>query len=445
MKQTSRPLEVIYSDDASDDDSVAIAREIEGVTVVRASRREGVVAARNCGVAASRGEVLVHVDGDDVLPVDFVARHLEALRRETPFVYGPAQCFGTSRNLWPVLPWSEHFLWDANQCNTSSAIWRWAFEAAGGWRDSSCDSPDWHLFLRAARLGTPAASRATLLYRQHDANWSAALREAGRDKTGAPPLRRSLARVSIGCIYSGRLPSLLGAWLASLARNALVCGTAEPPDLTILDNSPDASCRAALYDATEAHLAAFSRVRIVPHPVRLTWANEAQRQNQVARFMAEATARLLALTNGELIWLVEDDILPPDGALATLFERATQGERLPAAVSGLYRNRHIADDWVAGWWRDGVLDRLASRPTAWVPRRQPPVCEPSGDSLEVDLAGTGCLLFWRGLAPAKPESHLGCFAAHDWALTWAMRQAKRKVLLLPAVRCRHHRTEEEWV
>ncbi|HEV3003069.1 MAG TPA: glycosyltransferase family A protein, partial [Pirellulales bacterium] len=66
LKQTSRPLEVIYSDDASDDDSVAIARGIEGVTVVRAPRCEGVVAARNRGVAASRGEVFVHVDGDDV-------------------------------------------------------------------------------------------------------------------------------------------------------------------------------------------------------------------------------------------------------------------------------------------------------------------------------------------------------------------------------------------
>jgi hypothetical protein len=64
-------------------------------------------------------EVLVHVDGDDVLPVDFMAKHLEALRVETPFVFGLAQCFGVSRKLWLVLPWQEHFLWDANQCNTA--------------------------------------------------------------------------------------------------------------------------------------------------------------------------------------------------------------------------------------------------------------------------------------------------------------------------------------
>jgi hypothetical protein len=464
LKQSHRAVEVIYVDDASDDDSVALARQIEGLTVVRAPCREGVVAARNRGVAASRGEVLVHVDGDDVLPLDFVAKHLESLRGDTPFVYGPAQCFGVSRKLWPVLPWHEHFLWDANQCNTSSAIWRWAFQAAGGWRDASCDSPDWHLFLRAARLGVPAASKATLLYRQHEANWSAALRLAGRVDSGRVPLRRSLARVSIGCIYSGRLPGLLGRWIAAIARNAQACPTAEPPDLTILDNSADASCRHALYEVTAAHLAAFSRVVIEPFPVRLTWSNEAERQNRVARFMADATARLLALASGELVWLVEDDILPPDDALAKLFERATEGECLPAAVSALYRSRHVADDWIAGWWRDGALDRyvpqgasggrkppVCERPTgdAGYPQRgSAPVCldaDSGGDSLEIDLAGTGCLLFWRGLAPATLESHLGCFAAHDWALTWALRQAKRSVVLLPAVSCRHYRTEGNFV
>jgi|GEM_PF-4997799 len=98
LRQTVR-CEVVYSDDYSQDDSVAIARRYEhlGVIVLESSRHLGVCAARNRGAAASTADYLIHLDGDDILPPDFVERHFDSMAPGVPFVYGPAQAFGDGR------------------------------------------------------------------------------------------------------------------------------------------------------------------------------------------------------------------------------------------------------------------------------------------------------------------------------------------------------------
>ena len=81
------PCEVIYADDASLDDSLAIARS-HGIVVLSSDRHLGVCTARN------RGDYFVFLDGDDRMPPDFIARHLAAISPGTPFVFGPAKAFG---------------------------------------------------------------------------------------------------------------------------------------------------------------------------------------------------------------------------------------------------------------------------------------------------------------------------------------------------------------
>jgi glycosyltransferase involved in cell wall biosynthesis len=65
--QTYQDLEVIVVDDASTDDSAAVAEAREGVVVVRLPTNQGPPAARNAGLACCRGELIALADADDVM------------------------------------------------------------------------------------------------------------------------------------------------------------------------------------------------------------------------------------------------------------------------------------------------------------------------------------------------------------------------------------------
>lgn len=450
LSQTTRAIEVIYSDDGSVDNSVAVARRVQeadttGTLKIIRHSYSGVCAARNRAVAASRGDVLIHVDGDDQLPNNFVALHLDAVAAnpKAPFVYGPAQAFGALNSLWPAasIGRGEHFLWDRNTCNTSSAIWRWAFDAAGGW----CENPsrtlwDWDLFLRASRLGASAVSTATLLYRQHDNSWSRkwwAERAIGMEAHEV--CRRHLARLSICTIYSGRLPALLPRWFDALARNVRDAKLSQPPELVILDNSRNKRTTDKLWHEAAKHEAAFSSVRILPQPDERTWTTEQERRNGVSSFLAGAITRAIAETTGELIWILEDDVVPPRGGFAKLWNASTEGDRVRGAVAGVYQNRHTGKGFVSGFFGDNEVRELDKLPRG----------EEAKQPLPIHVTGTGCLLFWRDLAPQIIQPFLplktGLCPAHDWWLCDMIRHGGREVAILPNVRCRHYKTVKTWV
>lgn len=430
LAQTTPAVDVIYSDDASQDDSLAVARRIEGVTIVEHAAHVGVCVARNAGVSASRGDVLIHVDGDDRLPPDFVARHLAALSPSAPFAYGPAQAFGEHATLWPVPAWTAYPIWERNYVNTSAAYWRKTFDACGGWQETCLRTMwDWSLAIRAQRAhgGRPAPSSATLEYRQHAESWSHShsLEKTGRIAEMLGPARRELARLSIGCVYSGRLPELLPRWLDALAANIAEAGLPAPPELVVLDNSG----QPGIWNL-ESGTWNPSRLRVLPHAGPRAWSSESERQAQVAAFLAGACNRLLAETTGDMVWLVEDDVLPPPHALRELLRMLTDGLPLAGAAAAPYKNRHCPERFVGGLWRDDApheFRELPSEPTA------------------VDLAGTGCLLFWRWAAQAGFAPFFrGRIAAHDWAFCDALRGGGRAVLLVPSARSRHYRTLDEW-
>ena len=71
LAQTYRPIEVIIVDDASTDDTAAVAdrlaREHTEVRVIHRDANGGAGAARESGRAVARGEFVQHLDSDDVL------------------------------------------------------------------------------------------------------------------------------------------------------------------------------------------------------------------------------------------------------------------------------------------------------------------------------------------------------------------------------------------
>ncbi|MEU8799414.1 glycosyltransferase family 2 protein [Spirillospora sp. NPDC048819] len=78
LAQTRRPDEIVVVDDASADDSAAIAAGL-GCRVVRLPVNRGVSAARNAGVAATTGDVVFFLDSDVELRPDAVANALRIL------------------------------------------------------------------------------------------------------------------------------------------------------------------------------------------------------------------------------------------------------------------------------------------------------------------------------------------------------------------------------
>lgn len=103
LGQTLVDLEVIAIDDGSTDGSAAILRDYERRdrrlrVLTQANAGQG--AARNAGVDVARGEFLMFVDSDDVVPRDALEVLVSTLRRTgSDFCLGAAQRFTHRRNL----------------------------------------------------------------------------------------------------------------------------------------------------------------------------------------------------------------------------------------------------------------------------------------------------------------------------------------------------------
>lgn len=178
------PCEVVYADDCSFDESVSIARSFEsrGLRVLPSAVHRGVCDARNRGAAATVAPCLIFFDSDDILPSDYAAQHLAAMRCNTPFVYSRLQHFGAETGEWNPPEWTEANIFAANCAHSSSMFARWAFDLAGGWQQIKT-AWDWDLATRCAKFGQPVKVDAALRYRRHRESWSHHddIHEGGRD------------------------------------------------------------------------------------------------------------------------------------------------------------------------------------------------------------------------------------------------------------------------
>lgn len=93
MEQTLQDVEFIFVDDASPDESVALARRVVAaydrkVTFLTHAANKGLPAARNTGLESASGEFIYHCDSDDWLEKDMLEKMVRSAREHnSDFVY----------------------------------------------------------------------------------------------------------------------------------------------------------------------------------------------------------------------------------------------------------------------------------------------------------------------------------------------------------------------
>lgn len=184
LAQSHRPLEIIAVDDGSTDRSAEVLRSFVPLITVISQPNEGVSAARNAGIRASKGRYVAFLDADDVWRPDKLARQVSLLERHpsavacyvdhdvidadgatqspTAALFGP-RCSGVITKA----------LLEFTVIVTPSLVMarRSALDRAGLFRQGFRNAEDLNMWLRLSVLGPILYDVATLAsYRRHGSN-----------------------------------------------------------------------------------------------------------------------------------------------------------------------------------------------------------------------------------------------------------------------------------
>jgi glycosyltransferase involved in cell wall biosynthesis len=168
LAQQVPPSEIVVVDDASDEDvpgclAPLFEREPVRLVYVRQPEPRGACAARNRGVQAAQGDILMFLDDDDTWEPEKIARQLEIFgaHADVGLVYTGRLLVADadrSRVIGLVTPKARGRLYPAilygNLIGTTSsvALRRSLFEAAGGFDERFPAKQDYDLWIRCARL-----------------------------------------------------------------------------------------------------------------------------------------------------------------------------------------------------------------------------------------------------------------------------------------------------
>lgn len=165
---------VVVLDGVSPDDLDSLA---ENVRLVVLPVRQGTPVALNRGIAASSGDVIVRLDGDDVMSTDRIERQVTYLAEHPAVaaVCGPAEIVDTTGEIigrYGDVEGPRSVRQDLIRRNqvihSSSAYWRWAARELGGYDERCTRMQDYDFFLRmAARHDIVILPECLTQYRVH--------------------------------------------------------------------------------------------------------------------------------------------------------------------------------------------------------------------------------------------------------------------------------------
>lgn len=229
LQQTQMPGEIIVVDDDSTDDTRGVLKDYEGrVSLLRLQKRSGAAAARNRGLAFSRGPLIAFLDSDDAwLPLK-IERQLQAINKNAQAI-GAVYCaivrIDSMSGEQRLVPLSSSRPTLAELCSvnvvgsTSTVLAKKSLvDAIGGFDETLPASQDWDLWLRLRQQDQILGVDEPLVrYFDHPGQISAKV-DLVFDGRRLFFLKHSTL------IESNLSPQLLSQWQRSLARLAVLCG-----------------------------------------------------------------------------------------------------------------------------------------------------------------------------------------------------------------------------
>ncbi|WP_274628987.1 glycosyltransferase [Arvimicrobium flavum] len=175
QRQTLDCVEIIVVDDGSTDPhTVTVLGELANDPALRiiSKPQEGLVSARNAGIAVANGEYVCCLDADDRLLPGYLEAAVLALEtdRSVGFAYSWAQLFGDEHRVWHTRDFRIDEGLADNHTAVSAVFRRDDWHEIGGYRPQMRHGyEDWEFWLRLAALGRNGkAVRAPLFeHRRH--------------------------------------------------------------------------------------------------------------------------------------------------------------------------------------------------------------------------------------------------------------------------------------
>lgn len=196
LNQTYENLEIIVIDDGSTDNSDKIisgyAKKNKNIRYIK-QKNQGVVSARNKGLAKISGEFFLFLDGDDMLPNDYVKTLIAVAQEdEVDVVYTDYQKFGETDDKSDFPEYDLEKLKRGNYIHVSalvrsSVVKRHKFDE----RLSKLSHEDWDFFLGIALDGAKIkkAKQVRLLYRVHSSSRSLQIDDAIKESIAQQSLK----------------------------------------------------------------------------------------------------------------------------------------------------------------------------------------------------------------------------------------------------------------
>jgi glycosyltransferase involved in cell wall biosynthesis len=174
---STRDIEIIVIDDASNEEVASVCRSIPGINYVRTERNQGVAGARNLGILSSQGEFLSFLDDDDLRLPGSLDLQFEALKSSpnAGLIYGQAilghQDGGASDDVYPIRYPHGDVFWELLAQNFipcgASLFRRSCLDRVGLLDDGIAGIDDWDLWIRIAELyPVLALERPVMIWRK---------------------------------------------------------------------------------------------------------------------------------------------------------------------------------------------------------------------------------------------------------------------------------------